>query len=212
MKLNLAVFRSSPARGERIGAGPFLRAWAGPALVGCVPLVADRFPVSGKCQVSTGLGAPLHMLQARSRSRTRRRRRSGNRGDAAAPRPAVRRTNSTLAGEVMLSLTGIPLLIAAVCLAAAAPLLFAWWWRREARNATGLSALRPLADRSRLPAVGHHRVVSMRRLQLLRRLYLLVRPVLACALSGQPCRKPTVATETTHLLGRCGRAPGVFRC
>jgi hypothetical protein len=33
----------------------------------------------------------------------------------------------------MLSLTGIPLLIAAVLLAAAAPLLVAWRWRRKAK-------------------------------------------------------------------------------
>lgn len=44
----------------------------------------------------------------------------------------------------MLSLTGIPLLTAAVVFAAAAPLLLAWWWRRKTRSGW-LSALRPLA-------------------------------------------------------------------
>jgi enterochelin esterase-like enzyme len=43
----------------------------------------------------------------------------------------------------VLSLTGIPLLIAAVLFAAAGPLLIAWWWRRSAKTGR-LSALRPL--------------------------------------------------------------------
>jgi enterochelin esterase-like enzyme len=45
---------------------------------------------------------------------------------------------------VVLSLTGIPLLIAAVLFAAAAPVLLAWWWRRKTKTGW-LSALRPLA-------------------------------------------------------------------
>ena len=44
----------------------------------------------------------------------------------------------------MLSLTGIPLLIAAVLLATTAPLLAAWWWRRNTKTGW-VSGLRPLA-------------------------------------------------------------------
>ena len=44
----------------------------------------------------------------------------------------------------MLSLTGIPLLLAAVLLAAVAAPLVAWWWKRTTKT-SWLSALRPLA-------------------------------------------------------------------
>jgi enterochelin esterase-like enzyme len=44
----------------------------------------------------------------------------------------------------VLSLTGIPLLIAAVLLATTAPLLAAWWWRRNTKTGW-VSGLRPLA-------------------------------------------------------------------
>jgi enterochelin esterase-like enzyme len=43
----------------------------------------------------------------------------------------------------MSSLTGIPLLVAAISLAVAAPLLLAWWWRHKTKSGW-LSALRPL--------------------------------------------------------------------
>jgi glucan phosphoethanolaminetransferase (alkaline phosphatase superfamily) len=44
----------------------------------------------------------------------------------------------------MLSLTGNPLLVAAISLVVAAPLLLAWWWRHKTKSGW-LSALRPLA-------------------------------------------------------------------
>ena len=144
VSLNFAVFRSSLARGERIGAGPFLRAWVR-AAIGCLPVVADRLPVPGKCQVSAGLGASLHLLQARSRSRADHRRRSGRR--RIPPLAATPSTPYELdSGRwVVLSLTGIPLLIAAILLRSSPhPLLLAWWWRRKTKTGW-LSALRPLA-------------------------------------------------------------------
>ena len=44
----------------------------------------------------------------------------------------------------MLSLTGNPLLVAAISLVVVAPLLLAWWWRHKTKSGW-LSALRPLA-------------------------------------------------------------------
>ena len=44
----------------------------------------------------------------------------------------------------MLSLTGNPLLVAAISLAVASPLLLAWWWKYKTKSGS-FSALRPLA-------------------------------------------------------------------
>ena len=129
VSLNFAVFRSSLARGERIGAGPLLRAWVGLLLVAsrwwqiaslyranakfrpaweprfiCFRLARDLGPIIGAALAVEGF---LHW-----------------------PRIPRHRTNSTLRRLVMLSLTGNPLLVAAISLAVAAPLLLAWWWRR----------------------------------------------------------------------------------
>ena len=42
----------------------------GPDALDCLPVVADRIPIPRKRQVSTGLGASLHLFQPRSGSRT----------------------------------------------------------------------------------------------------------------------------------------------
>ena len=109
---------------------------------------------------------------------------------------------------MVLSLTGISLLTVAVVLAAAAPVLFAWWWRRKTRTGW-LSALRPLA------------AVLACQLLAITALFLWVNNSYGFYTSwsdlfGVRTERATIqnngATETTHLLRRCGQAPAGFRC
>ena len=56
VSLNFAMFRAALERGERIGAGPVLKAWRGLLRVP-VPLVPDRVAVQVQREVQPGLGA-----------------------------------------------------------------------------------------------------------------------------------------------------------
>ncbi len=86
VSLNFAMFRAALARGEKIGAGPVLRAWRGPAGLP-LPLVPDRVPVQVQRQVPAPLGTPLRRLPRLRRPAPHRLRRHAGRG-LRQPRPA----------------------------------------------------------------------------------------------------------------------------
>ena len=79
VSLNFAMFRAALERGERIGAGPVLKAWRG-LLVFAVPVVPDRVALQVQREVRPGLGAALLRLHQRPGRAAHRARRPRGRG------------------------------------------------------------------------------------------------------------------------------------